>query len=293
MRKLLTLTGSLLLCACWAAAQVGGAATATGTTTGTPAAGTTTGTGTLSGTGASTGMQTGGVGTTTLVNTAYAQGSNVAQVSDTAYVNVTRGGQSVSMSLTKMGRNLTRGQTGENSPVYASPGETIEFIIRVRNTSSSALTNVLVRDIVPQGIEYIPGTARLNGATLQDTLAAGGVNIGGLAVNQEAVILFSGRVAAQSQLPVGTTTLINTAQASADSIPGINAQLPVIISINGVVIPPVSTGPGESTVLALIVSAIITLLYVGYTGTDIYRRREVGELADQARKDRGLFNFRR
>ncbi|HXV26948.1 MAG TPA: hypothetical protein VD862_02925 [Candidatus Paceibacterota bacterium] len=41
----------------------------------------------------------------------------------------------------------------------------------------------------------------------------------------------------------------------------------------------IPTGPGESTVLALIVSAIVTLLYVGYTSTDAFRRREAGVIA--------------
>lgn len=233
------------------------------------------------------------VGTTTLVNIAYAQGSNVAQVSDTAFVNVTRGSQVLSMTLTKMGRNLTRGQSGEYSSVNASPDENIEFVLHIRNVSSSTLTNVMIRDIVPQGITYQGGTARLNGQLLSDALVGSGVNIGSLAVGQEAVITLIGHVASAGNLPAGTTTLINTAQASADSVPTLTAQLPIIITNSNIVIPPVSTGPGESTILALIVSAIVTLLYVGYTGTDMFRRREAGQLAKEARKDHGLFDFKR
>ena len=41
----------------------------------------------------------------------------------------------------------------------------------------------------------------------------------------------------------------------------------------------VSTGPFESSVMALIVSAIVTLLYVGYTATDTFRRREAEGIA--------------
>lgn len=231
-------------------------------------------------------------GTTTLTNTAYARAANAPELSDVAFVSVTRNPQNPSMSLTKLGRNTTRGQTGENSPVYASPGETLGFIVHIRNTSSTALTNVLVRDIMPSGISYVPGSAQLNNQPVSDTLVTSGANIGTLAPGQEAVVTFSGRVAGATELPGGTTTLINTVQASADGVPALSAQLPIII-VNPAAVTHVPTGPGESTILALVVSAIVTLLYVGYTSTDVYRRREAGELADQARREKDRIDFRR
>jgi hypothetical protein len=47
----------------------------------------------------------------------------------------------------------------------------------------------------------------------------------------------------------------------------------------------VKTGPGETTILALIVGSIVSLLYVGYTGSDAFRRREATSYADDARKN--------
>lgn len=230
-------------------------------------------------------------GTSVLTNTGYARGSNAPEVSDVAFVTIVNAPQNLTMSLVKMGRNITRGETGERTPVLSSPGQTIEFVLRVRNTSNAPLTNVVLRDIVPTGITAIAGSARIGSVTASDTLFGAGLSLGTLAVGQEIVVIFSGRVAVASELPAGTTTLINTVQASATGVGMLTAQLPVIITSTAVVVPPVDTGPGESTVLALIISGIITLLYVGYTGTDTYRRHEVGELVKDAKDE--PFNFGR
>jgi uncharacterized repeat protein (TIGR01451 family) len=230
-------------------------------------------------------------GTSVLTNTAYARGSNVTEVSDVAFVTIANLPQTLTMSLVKMGRNITRGETGERTPVYASPVQTIEFVLRVRNTSNAPLTDVVLRDIVPAGITFVPGSVRIGSSPASDTLTASGLNLGTLAVGQEVVVTFSGRVAGATELPTGTTTLINTAQATATGVGTLIAQLPVIITNTAVVVPPISTGPGESTVLALIISGIITLLYVGYTSTDTYRRREIGAIANETKDE--PFNFRR
>jgi uncharacterized repeat protein (TIGR01451 family) len=230
-------------------------------------------------------------GTSVLTNTGFARADNTPGVTDMAFVTVMNAPQNLSMSLVKMGRNITRGQTGEYSPVYSSPAQTIEFVLRVRNTSNAPLDNVVLRDILPSSITFVPGTVRIGGAPGNDALVSGGLSLGALAVGQEFVVTFQARVAVAAQLPAGTTTLINTVTATATGVGALSAQLPIIIANEAVVVPPIKTGPGESTVLALIISGIITLLYVGYTGTDTYRRREAGGLVKETKED--TFNFRR
>ena len=46
----------------------------------------------------------------------------------------------------------------------------------------------------------------------------------------------------------------------------------------------VQTGPGDTTILALIVGSIAALLYVGYTGSDAFRRNEAKSYSKKARK---------
>ena len=80
-------------------------------------------------------------GTSVLTNTGFARADNTPGVTDMAFVTVVNTPQNLSMSLVKMGRNVTRGQTGEYTPVYSSPAQTIEFILRIRNTSNAPLDN--------------------------------------------------------------------------------------------------------------------------------------------------------
>lgn len=233
-------------------------------------------------------------GTSTLANIGFAQGSNTPQVSDTAFVTVMRAGSNPSLGLTKLGLNISRGETTESTVVYAAPGQTLAFMLHVRNTSSTPLTGLVVRDALPQGVAFIPGTVKINGTPFAggDTLITSGIYPGSLAPGQEIVIQFSG-IVSSSQFPAGLTTLINTAYAAADNVPQLIAQLPIIIGVSGIVVPPVQTGPGESALMALIVSAIITLLYVGYTSTDTFLKREAEGIAQESKRDRSLFDFRR
>lgn len=53
----------------------------------------------------------------------------------------------------------------------------------------------------------------------------------------------------------------------------------------------VQTGPGQVTVISLILAAIAAVAYVGYTSTDWFRRREAGDIVNETEddKDRGDF----
>jgi uncharacterized repeat protein (TIGR01451 family) len=232
-------------------------------------------------------------GTTVLTNVAFARGSNVSEDSDDAYVSVVRSAANASMTLWKAGRNVTRNETGEHALILASPNNTLEFFLHVRNTSATALANVIVRDALPTQVLYVAGSARLNGSPIADTLATSGVNIGTLAQGAEALVTFQGRVGAPSQFSAGRTNLVNTVYARADGISELMAQLPIVVELTVAPVTEVETGPGDSALLALAVSAIITLLYVGYTGTEVYRRREVQAIAKDSHSDHDLFDFKR
>lgn len=233
-------------------------------------------------------------GTTTLTNIVTAVSDNTPSISDPAFVSVTVSAppsQTLRLEIRKFGRNITRGEFGEQTSVNASPNDTIEFIVRVRSLSTTRIDNVMVRDIIPQYVSYIPGTTSVNGIVRNDDLVStSGLNIGSLDSNQEAVIRFSGRVNPSNTIPVGTSTVLNTANASTPQIPQVTAQVPVIIfngQIAGVITVP--TGAGESILVAMAISAIVTLMYVSYTRTELFKRREIedimGKQGDQDHMD--------
>lgn len=227
-------------------------------------------------------------GTTNLTNYAYASGDNMGTISDTTSISVnkTQADSNFALSITKYGRNITLGQAAEQSSVRVLNGNTVEFIIRVRSLSSSTIYNVIVTDLLPAGVEYIPRTTSVNNTIVGDSIA-NGLNIGSLAPGQEATIKFSGRVTALLSFSSGSLTAYNTAQARADNISTVSAQLPLTLGT----VAGVSTGPTESLFLALGLSALVTALYAVYTRTGLFQTRLASATARRHQAD-GL-NFHR
>lgn len=240
------------------------------------------------------------VGTSILTNTATVTSDNTSPVSDTAFISITKtnpiiiSNETYDISVQKLGRNITRGEFAEQSSVYAAPSETIEFLVRVRSLSTVRIDNVKVKDIVPTGIAYLSSTTSIGGVLAADDIVSGtGLNIGSLDPNQTVLVRFSGKVNPANSIPLGTTTVTNTVQASSSQIPAVMAQLPVVIfngSVAGAVIVP--TGPSESILLALAISGMITFLYVAYTRTDVFRRREIQSIIRKDKPGEDKINFR-
>jgi len=230
-------------------------------------------------------------GTTTLTNTATATADNLPPVSDPAFVNVTRNPANPVYKLEKYGRNVTRGEFAEQSRVTAYANNTIEFLIHVTNAGSTLQSNVIVRDVLPSYITYIAKTTSIDGILAGDGLTSGGLNIGSLNPGQEKIVRFSGKVASASSLPVGTTSVINTAQLDQ---PLLIAQLPIVI-INGIVAGAgtVPTGAEDSVLAALLVSLLITLMYVAYTRTQLFKTRELKTLIKKHRGNEDDFDFKK
>nr|WP_246351179.1 hypothetical protein [Deinobacterium chartae] len=99
------------------------------------------------------------------------------------------------------------------SPLRATVGDRLTYRLRLRNTSNNvALKELVLRDFLPAGLVYLPGTARQG----DDALADPGVEEGALvfslpelAAGAEQILLFDARI-----LPTATLELINRAQAA-------------------------------------------------------------------------------
>lgn len=233
------------------------------------------------------------VGTTSLVNTAVATSTNAPTVNDTAVVNVNRI-TNLQLSLQKLGRNLTRGELNEQLHVNGVPNDVIEFILKVKSLSDDQVTNVILKDTLPAGISYMPNTTTLNGANISDGIVSSqGINIGSLNPDQEAIVRFSVMASPATAWPQGNSTVINTVQVSADGIAAIISQLPITIA-NGSIAGAgqVPTGTRESLLLAIIVSVIITLMYMTYTRTAAFRRREAESIIKHRDSDHDSFDFK-
>lgn len=109
--------------------------------------------------------------------------------------------------------------------VTANIGDKVEFLIGYRNTSGVAQRNVIIKDILPNNLRYVPGTTILknsnfpNGAKVVDNqpgIITDTINIGSYGPNANAYVMFTAEVVNNS-LACGHNTLVNWGQAGVSS----------------------------------------------------------------------------
>ena len=179
------------------------------------------------------------------------------------------------IAVSQKGRNVTRGQTGENAAVVARGGDTIDIVIRVRSTNSSYVYNAYVTDILPTGVNYIAGSTTLNGYVHANGVTSSGINVGTLTPGIDTVVKFSVRVDDAYVPAWGTVTVNSTAQARADGLSTLSASLPITLGRTASIaaVSGVKTGPADSLWLALMAALMVTGGYAAYTRSDLFGRR--------------------
>ena len=107
--------------------------------------------------------------------------------------------------------------------VYANIGDEVEFQITYRNLASGTGTDIMIRDILPDNMEYVSGSTVLYNSNYQDgvsvidnTVATEGINIGSYASTGNAYIRFSAKVV-DNNLTDGLNQLVNWASATVDN----------------------------------------------------------------------------
>ena len=103
--------------------------------------------------------------------------------------------------------------------VTAKAGDTVRYRIQFKNTGNTTLKNVVIRDILPQGMSYKKGTTILynaentKGKKLGDGIVtADGINIGDYAKGTEATVYFYATVNASLEDNCYDSTLTNVAK---------------------------------------------------------------------------------
>jgi len=112
------------------------------------------------------------------------------------------------LTVEKMVRNLTRGETNWKANTSASPGDLLEFQIKVR-ASGKSFYNVVVQDIIP-GQTTFEGNLRIDGSLRSGDIQTG-ISLGRLNAGDEKTITFQVRIKPAENFQFGTTTLFNTA----------------------------------------------------------------------------------
>ena len=134
--------------------------------------------------------------------------------------------EKTNIDLAKTVRNKTNGEKSWVETANAKSGDTVQFQIHAKNTGSAGIQNLVIRDILPKGLNYVAGSTKLyntsnpKGLKVSDNVTQNsGINIGSYQPNGDAYVRFDATVSAENSLPVcGENTLTNIAQASDQKI---------------------------------------------------------------------------
>jgi len=111
--------------------------------------------------------------------------------------------------------------------VTAKAGDKLNYRITYTNTGKTNETNVILKDTLPKGISYVPGTVVIYNAANPNTayvkdgdkLFTSGINIGNYTAGSNAIVVFDATVDKADTLPLcGTNSLVNTGIAQPEGL---------------------------------------------------------------------------
>lgn len=128
--------------------------------------------------------------------------------------------KSVSGLLSKTVR--LKGSKDWSESVTAKVGDEVEFQIEYKNLMNTQVNDVMIRDVLPDNIEYVKDSTYLynkqnqDGVRLTDnSLTTSGINIGSYTANGSAYVRFTGKVI-DKNLKCGDNQMVNWASSTAD-----------------------------------------------------------------------------
>ncbi len=153
-------------------------------------------------------------GPTTICNVAVATGNNVAQVQDSACVNVTAPiiVGTPNLTISKLVKNNNHNTAFADS-VDAKTGEWVRFQVTIANTGNADLTGARITDTIPAGLEF-ENTAVANDGTI--SFANGVLTVmynGVVPAGHTRVLEFNAQVKA-----TGNTTICNVAVGNGNNV---------------------------------------------------------------------------
>ncbi len=98
------------------------------------------------------------------------------------------------------------GKNNWSENVKADPGATVDYKITYKNTGTTDQNDVTIKDVLPNGQTYVPGSTRLtnatnpNGLKVSDNVVGAGINIGNYGPGATATVTFSAKLAGTDKL---------------------------------------------------------------------------------------------
>ncbi|MBX3052028.1 MAG: DUF11 domain-containing protein [Caldilineaceae bacterium] len=127
----------------------------------------------------------------------------------------------------------------------ASPGDTIEYQVTIRNSGNSAATGVVFDDIPGNNITLVVGSVQTSAGTVTTGNAAGhktvSINVGTIPGGGSVTITF--RVTINDPLPAGVTRVLNQGEVSSEQLPTRPTDDPDTTATNDPTATPVVAAP--------------------------------------------------
>gem|GEM_PF-1543648 len=127
------------------------------------------------------------------------------------------------LTITKTARNMTSGNTGFSTTIYANPSDTLMFLITIQATGNQDVQNVVVRDYLANNLIYknqliVSGATNYSGSyNYGGGDITSGINLGTIPSGQTITITYQTQVASSQNFAYGTTTLTNSVSATSSN----------------------------------------------------------------------------
>lgn len=95
------------------------------------------------------------------------------------------------LQMNKSVRNLTAGENSYFETTNAHEGDRVRFRINVRNTGTATLTNIILEDSLPSGLNYVSGSTCVDGSPISsNAIVNGGLNLGNFTPGETSEVIF-------------------------------------------------------------------------------------------------------
>jgi uncharacterized repeat protein (TIGR01451 family) len=156
------------------------------------------------------------------------------------------------LSISKLARNITKKSNSWASTIYASPGDEIEFSIKIKSTNEED-DSVRVEDTLPPKMFYISDSTTVDGNYQADGIITKNIYLAYVYKNLAREIRFRVRMAPESEFNFYPISLVNEASAWGNEGREISDTVKIIVNQ-----PSQSTVKGASIVAGRAISVIKT-----------------------------------
>lgn len=166
------------------------------------------------------------------------------------------------VTVVKVGRNVTAGQRVPTREVGARPGEELEFSVQITSASDKEIRNIIVKDTLPEQIEYVPGSARVDNQMIGDQIFREGVSLSRLRPKETKTVGYQARLLPKDSFQKVETELKNIFEVKTANANLTTASASIFVKKDrSVLLGGVLALAGFTSYLLILLAALATLFF--------------------------------